>query len=49
MVEENISKVCRLKKTDKTRNYFLEEIQKSESMIRNHKKVCKTLNYIELY
>ena len=31
---------------DKTRN-FLEEIEQNESMSREHKKVCTTLNYIE--
>ena len=31
---------------DKTRN-FLEEMEQNESMSREHKKVCTTLNYIE--
>ena len=28
----------------KTRNYFLEEIEKNELMGKKHKKVCATLN-----
>ena len=34
---------------DETRNYFLEEIKQNELMSRKHKKVCATLNYIELF
>ena len=47
MVEENISQEFRLKSIDETRNYFLEEIKQNELMSKKHKKVCKTLNYIE--
>ena len=47
MVEENISKEFRLKNIDKTRNYFLEEIEQNEFMGKKHIKVCATLNYIE--
>ena len=47
MVEENISKEFRLTNIDKTRNYFLEEIEQNELMIKKHIKVCATLNYIE--
>ena len=47
MVEENISKELRVKNIDKTRNYFLEEIQQNELMSKKHIKVCATLNYIE--
>ena len=36
-----------LKNIDKTRNYFLEEIEQKELMSRKHKKVCNTLNYIK--
>ena len=32
-----------------TINYFLEEIKQKELMSRKHKKVCKTLNYIEQF
>ena len=47
MVEENISQEFRLKSIDETRNYFLEEIKQNELMSKKHKKVCKTLYYIE--
>ena len=47
MVEENISKEFRLKNIDKTRNYFLEEIEQNELMSKKHIKVSATLNYIE--
>ena len=47
MVEENIRQDLRLKNIDKTRNYFLEEIEQNELMSRKHKKICTTLNYIE--
>ena len=47
MVEENISKEFRLKNIDKTRNYFLEEIEQNELMSKKHIKVCGTLIYIE--
>ena len=47
IVEENISKEFRLKNIDKTRNYFLEEIEQNELMSKKHIKVCATLNYIE--
>ena len=47
MVEENIRQDLRLKNIDKTRNYFLEEIEQNELMSRKHKQICTTLNYIE--
>ena len=47
MVEEDICQEFRLKMTDKTRNYFLEEIEQNKLMSRKHKKVCTTLHYIE--
>ena len=46
MAEENISQEFRLKNTDKTKNYFLEEIKQNKLISRKHKKVCTTLNYI---
>ena len=49
MVEVNISPEFRLKNIDKTRNYFLEEIKKNELMRKKHKKVCKSLNYVEQF
>ena len=30
----------RLKSIDKTRNFFLEEIEQNQSMCRKHKRVC---------
>ena len=43
MKEENISQEFRLKNTDETRNYFLEEIEQSELIRKKHKKVGTTL------
>ena len=39
MKEKNISQEFRLKNIDKTRNYFLEEIEQNELMSRKNKKV----------
>ena len=36
-----------MRKTDETRNYFLEEKKKSECISRKHKKVCTNLNYVK--
>ena len=47
MAEENISHEFRLKNKDETRNYLTKEINQNELMIKKHKKVCTTLNYIE--
>ena len=47
MVEENISKEFRLRKIEKTKNCFVEEIQQNELMRKKHKKICTTLSYIE--
>ena len=47
MKEENISQEFRLKDIDETRNYFLEEKRQNELTRTKHKKVCRTLNYIE--
>ena len=47
MAEENIRQQFRFKNIDKTRNYFLEEIEQKELMSRKHEKVCTTLNNIE--
>ena len=43
---EEASLEFRLRKTDKTRNYLLEEI-KHDLMSEKYKKRCKYLNYIE--
>ena len=39
----------RLKNINETKNYLLEEMKQNEMMSRKHKKVCTTLNYIELF
>ena len=36
-----------LKKIDKIRNYFIEEIKQNKSISEKHKKTCKTLDYTE--
>ena len=48
MAKENISQEFRLKNVDEARNYLIEEINRNELMIKKHKKVCTTLNYIKL-
>ena len=47
MSRENISQEFRLKNVDKTKNYFVEEIEQDELISDKHKKFCITLNYIE--
>ena len=47
MVKEEISQEFRLRKLDKTRSYFLEEIKHNRLLGKNHKKVFNVLNYIE--
>ena len=37
----------RLKKIDEIRNYLIEEINRNELMSKNHKSVCRVLNYID--
>ena len=44
MDAENVSQAFRLKSIDKTRNYFIEEIDQHKLMRKKHKKVCTTLN-----
>ena len=39
----------RLKKIDEVRNYFIEEMNQNELMSKNHKKVCRILNYLKNY
>ena len=48
MASENISQDFRLKNVDKIRNYFFEEINQNDLMIKVHKKYFTVLNYIEL-
>ena len=45
MEEENITQEFRLKSTDETRNYLIEETNLNELMSKKHKKVCTTLLY----
>ena len=47
MTEENLSQEFNLKNIDKTKNYFIEEINPNELMGKKHKKVCRVLNYME--
>ena len=47
MAEENIDQEFRLKEIDEKRNNFVEEIKQNELISRNHKKICKILNYTE--
>ena len=49
MVEENISQEFRLKDIDETKIYLIEEINWNELISKKHKKVCTTLNCIELF
>ena len=44
---KNIYQGFRLKNTDDTRNYFLEEIKQNDLINKKPKEVCTTLNYIE--
>ena len=48
MGEENISQEFRLRNIDETKNYFLKEIEHIELMSKKHKKVCTTLNYVDV-
>ena len=47
MPEENMNQEFRLKKIDEIRNYLIEEINRNELMSKNHKSVCRVLNYID--
>ena len=47
MCKENISQKFSLRNMDRTRNYFLEEIEQNELMSTKHKKFCAAPNYIE--
>ena len=46
MTEETINQKFRLKNTDETRNYFIEE-NKTKFISKRYKKVCRVLSYIE--
>ena len=47
MGKENMCQEFRLKNTDKTRNYFIEERNHNELMSKKRRNICTTLNYIE--
>ena len=47
MKEENISQQFRLKNIEEIKIYFIREIDQNELITKKHKKLCKTLNYIE--
>ena len=47
MLDEKIRQEFRLKNTNKTRDYFIEEIEQNDLISKKHKKVCTDLNYIE--
>ena len=47
MSEVNISQKFRLKTIDKTRHYFIEEMNQNELMSKKHKNVCAAFNYTE--
>ena len=47
MVKENKTLDFRLTKINETRNYLFDEKQDNDLMSEKHKKVCKTLNYLE--
>ena len=49
MAEENIRQEFRLKNTDETSNYLIEEINRNELISKKYKQVCTTLNYIEQF
>ena len=47
MDKKNKSEELRKENIDETRDYFIEEIKEIELMSEEHKKVCRTLIYIE--
>ena len=47
MAEENVSQEFRWRKLDKTRNFFIEEIQQNHLISKKQKKVFKVLNYMK--
>ena len=47
MSEKNISQEFRLKKTDETRNYLIEEINKNKLMSNKQRTVYRVLNHSE--
>ena len=47
MPEENMKQEFRLERIDEIRNYLNEQINRNKLMRKEHKKVCRVLNYIE--
>ena len=47
MPEENNNQEFRLKKIDGIRNYLIEEINRNKLMSKQHKNVCRVLNYLD--
>ena len=47
IAKTNINQEVRIKNIDETKNYITEEINQIRVMSKKHKKVCRTLNYIE--
>ena len=47
MAEKNISQEFRLKNIERTRNYYIKELNQNELMSKKHKMFCTTLNYVE--
>ena len=47
MAEENVSQEFRWRKLDKTRNFFIEEIQQNHLISKKHKQVFKVFNYMK--
>ena len=49
MAKRNVRLNFRLNKIDETRSNLLEEIKLNDAMSEKHKKVCRVLNYFELF
>ena len=47
MAEKNISQEFRLKNIERTRNYYIKELNQNELMSKKYKMFCTTLNYVE--
>ena len=47
IVEEDLSQEFMLKKIKQVKKYLIEEIDQNKLISDKHKKVCKTLNYID--
>ena len=47
MSKENITQEFKLKNTERTKNYFIEEMNQNKLISKKHENVYKILNYIE--